>query len=266
MELPLATQRIVDFQRPPVAETALGVVFAPLSGWSVLHFGLLWERFRELYPETEIKTAGGVGELRFNAAEGIDFNAAPIKALFVERGGNQLVQIQRNAFIRNWRQTEQTVQYEHYENVRPLFERDWQTFCAFLEDEKLGPIEVVQCEVTYINQLVRGNEWKTFDDVSRIFRLWSRADTESLRASQMVSFMTVFELPDNAGTLQVVLQPGIRKRDNKEIIQFSLTATGKPAGSGLREILDWLDLGHIAVVSSFRDLTTPEMHSHWGIK
>ena len=82
----------------------------------------------------------------------------------------------------------------------------------------------------------------------------------------MVSFMTVFELPDNAGTLQVVLQPGIRKRDNKEIIQFSLTATGKPAGSRLKDILDWLDLGHVAVVSSFRDLTTPEMHSYWGIK
>jgi hypothetical protein len=82
----------------------------------------------------------------------------------------------------------------------------------------------------------------------------------------MVSFMTVFELPGRTGTLQVVLQPGIRKRDGKEIIQFSLTATGKPAGSSLAEILKWLDLGHVAVVTSFRDLTTPEMHRHWGIK
>jgi uncharacterized protein (TIGR04255 family) len=266
MELPLATQRIVDFQSPPVAETALGVVFAPLSGWSVLHFGLLWERFRELYPSTEIKTAAGPGELRITSAEGIDFAALPIKAMFVDPSGNQLVQIQRNAFIRNWRQTEQSTEYEHYENVRPLFERDWRTFCEFLKVEKLGQIEVVQCEVTYINHLVRGREWKTFDDKSRIFRIWTSASAESLRASQMVSFMTVFELPDNAGTLQVAIQPGIRKRDNKEIMQFSLTATGKPAGSSLADILKWLDLGHVAVVTSFRDLTTPEMHRHWGIK
>jgi uncharacterized protein (TIGR04255 family) len=265
-ELPLATQRIVDFQRPPVAETALGVVFAPLSAWSVLHFGLLWARFRDLYPQPEIKTAGGVGELRFNSTEGIDFNAAPIKGLFIDQGGNQLVQIQRNAFIRNWRQTEQTTEYQHYENVLPLFQRDWQTFCEFLDSEKLGQVEVVQCEVTYINQLVRGNEWQTYDDVSRIFRIWSRANADFLSASQMVSFVTVFELPDRAGTLQVVLQPGLRKRDGKEIIQFSLTATGKPAGSSLAEILRWLDFGHAAVVTSFRDLTTPEMHAHWGIK
>lgn len=265
-ELPLATQRIVDFQRPPVAETALGVVFAPLAGWSVLHFGLLWERFRELYPETEIKTAGGPGEVRFTATEGIDFSALPIKAMFIDRSGNQLVQIQRNAFIRNWRQTEQSVEYEHYENVRPLFQRDWKTFCGFLDSEELGQVEVVQCEVTYINHLVRGKEWQTFDDVSRIFRIWAGANVDSLSASQMVSFVTVFELPEKAGTLQVVLQPGLRKRDAKEIIQFSLTATGKPADSSSAEILKWLDLGHVAVVSSFRDLTTPEMHGHWGIK
>lgn len=266
MKLPLATQRIVDFQSPPVAETALGVVFAPLSRWSVLHFGLLWSRFRELYPETEIKMAGGPGEVRFTSAEGIDFAAIPIKAMFIDPSGNQLVQVQRNAFIRNWRQTEQTAEYEHYENVRPLFERDWHTFCGFLDSEKLGQVEVVQCEVTYINQLVRGKEWQTFDDVSGIFRIWSNANADSLSTSQMVSFMTVFELPDKIGTLQVVLQPGIRKRDGKEIIQFSLTATGKPAGSSLAEILKWLDLGHVAVVTSFRDLTTPEMHRHWGIK
>jgi|SRR5271155_76335 uncharacterized protein (TIGR04255 family) len=266
MELPLATQRIVDFQRPPVAETALGVVFAPLSGWSVIHFGLVWERFRERYPVTEMKMAGGPGELRITSAEGIDIAALPIKAMFIDPSGNQLVQIQRNAFIRNWRQTEQSTEYEHYENVRPLFKRDWQTFCEFLEVEKLGQIDVMQCEVTYINHLIRGQEWKSFDDVSRIFRIWSNASAESLRASQMVSFMTVFELPENAGTLQVALQPGIRKRDSKEIIQFSLTATGKPAGSSLGDILKWFDLGHIAVVTSFRDLTTPEMHRHWGIK
>jgi uncharacterized protein (TIGR04255 family) len=265
-ELPLATQRIVDFQRPPVAETALGVVFAPLAGWSVLHFGLLWERFRELYPSTEIKAAAGPGEVRITSSEAVDLSALPIRALFVDGSGNQLIQVQRNAFIRNWRQTEQSTEYEHYENVRPLFARDWETFCAFLDSERLGQTDVVQCEVTYINQLVRGNEWQTFDDVSRIFRIWSGANADYLRASQMVSFMTVFELPEKAGTLQVVLQPGIRKRDSKEIIQFSLTATGKPSGSSLADILKWLDLGHAAVVTSFRDLTTPEMHHHWGIK
>jgi len=265
-ETPLATHRIVDFQRPPVAETALGVVFAPIAKWNLFHFGLFWEEVRQHYPTTELKGAAGPGELRFSAAEGVDFNALPVRGLFVDPTRTQLIQVQRNAFIRNWRQTERTTEYEHYENVRPLFERDWKTFTGFLQAESLGEVEVVQCEVTYINHLVRGREWENFEDVSRIFRVWSGEAVGQLRASQMVSFMTAYELPANAGRLQVVVQPGLRKSDSKEIIQFVLTATGKPSGSRVSDILQWLDVGHVAVVTSFRDLTTPEMHKHWGIK
>jgi uncharacterized protein (TIGR04255 family) len=262
----LATHRIVDFDRPPVVETALGVVFAPLSRWSLLHFGLLWQQFRERYPLTEVKMASGPGEVRISLGEGSEFGALPLKALFVDDSGTQLVQVQRNAFIRNWRQTEQTTEYEHYDNVRPLFRRDWETFCGFLDHEGLGRAEVVQCEVTYINHLVRGREWSNFDDVSRIFRVWAGDTPSSLRASQMVSFVTAFELPDRAGRLQVVVQPGIRRADSKEIIQFSLTATGKPQTSSTEEIMRWLDIGHAAVVTNFRDLTTTEMHKNWGIR
>jgi uncharacterized protein (TIGR04255 family) len=262
-ERTLATHRIVDFERPPVAETALGVVFAPISQWSVLHFGLFWSKVRSLYPVTQIKTATGPAELRFSSGEQIEF---PIRALFIDQSGNQLLQVQRNAFIRNWRQTEQSTQYEHYENVRPLFERDWSIFSDFLEQEGLGNPTVVQCEVTYINHLVRGKEWENFEDVSRVFRTWSGGSVGSLRASQMVSFTTAYELPDSSGQLQVMVHPGIRKSDSKEIIQFVLTATIKPKGSSLSEILQSLDAGHVAVVTSFKEFTTPEMHAHWGIK
>jgi len=268
----LTSQRIVDFDRPPVAETALGVVFAPLSRWSALHFGLLWERFRSRYPRTEIKLAtpavqaappqaGPTGVFSF--ADSMDF---PIRALFIDSNGNELIQVQRNAFIRNWRQTEQTTEYQHYDNVRPRFERDWKAFSEFLSDENLGSIDVVQCEVTYINHLVRGQDWETFEDVSKVFRVWSGGNVGTLKASQMASFMVAYDLPKSLGRLQVVVQPGIRKTDSKEIIQFGLTATLKSDGSGLPEILAALDSGHVAVVTGFRDFTTAEMHSHWGIK
>jgi uncharacterized protein (TIGR04255 family) len=238
-------------------------VFAPISKWSALHFGLFWEKVRVFYPDTEIRLATGQTALAFSVAETCDF---PIRALFLDASGNQLLQVQRNAFIRNWRQTAQTTEYEHYENVRPLFERDWSLFSKFLSDEHLGAAEVVQCEVTYINHLVRGREWENFEDVSRVFRVWSGGNVGSLRASQMVSFTTAYDLPNDAGRLQVVVQPGIRKTDSKEIIQFAITATIKPRGSTSAETVKSLDAGHSAVVTSFRDFTTPEMHSLWGIK
>ena len=265
-ERTLENQRIVDFEHPPLAETAHGVVCAPIGKWSALHFGLIWERFRSLYPKTEIKPATPAVsqiELTYSLTDTVDF---PIRALFIDGSGNELVQVQRNAFIRNWRQTEQTTDYQHYTNVRPRFERDWNIFCSFLDEEGLGVVEVVQCEVTYINHLVRGKEWDNFEDVSKIFRVWSGGSLGSFRASQMVSFTVAYDLPGNIGRLQVVVQPGIRKTDSKEIIQFALTATVKSDGSKLPEILNALDSGHVAVVTGFRDFTTTDMHSHWGIK
>jgi uncharacterized protein (TIGR04255 family) len=262
---PTVAPRIVDFERPPVAETALGAVFAPISKWTPLHFGLFWERVREYYPRTEVKPAvmpAGQTMLRLSE-DAVDL---PIKALFIDKNGNQLVQVQRNAFIRNWRQTEQTVEYEHYENVRPLFERDWQLFLDFVAEEQLGAVEMVQCEVTYINHLVRGRDWESFEDMSNIFRVWSGGNVGPLTTSQMVSFTTAYDLPKNGGRLQAVVQPGIRKADRKEILQFVLTATIKPKGSDLSEIMHSLDAGHVAVVTSFRDFTTPTMHKHWGLK
>ena len=43
------------FKRPPVAETLLGVQFAPLRSFSIPHFGLYWARIRSDYPDQEMK-------------------------------------------------------------------------------------------------------------------------------------------------------------------------------------------------------------------
>jgi len=44
-----------DYTLPPVIETVLGVQFRPLANFSVLHFGLYWEKVREEYPKYEIQ-------------------------------------------------------------------------------------------------------------------------------------------------------------------------------------------------------------------
>ena len=40
-----------DFENPPVIEVVCGVSFAPLTDLKAVHLGLLWERFRDRYPE-----------------------------------------------------------------------------------------------------------------------------------------------------------------------------------------------------------------------
>jgi hypothetical protein len=83
-------------------------------------------------------------------------------------------------------------------------------------------------------------------------------NSEVLSNLQQQSLAQSFVLPDEIGQIQFQLQPGIRN-DGQEIFQLAITAFGKPRGSGMEEILEWLDLGHFAVVQGFTDFTSPQV-------
>jgi uncharacterized protein (TIGR04255 family) len=259
------SMRPVDFANPPVVETAFAVVFAPIKSWSLLHYGLLWDRYRKVYPFSEVKLPTGSVQIEgidLALGQNVDLRALPLRCWFVDASKNQLIQVQNNAFIRNWRKMDEPLHYIHYDEFRPLFVEDWATYKRFLLDEQLPQPEVWQCEVTYINHLLRGKEWESPTDVRRMFPFWAQ------RLSAKVDFdVSAFSfnvaLPDKQGQLQVIANPVLRS-DGKEAIQLTLTASGKPPGSSDEHILQWLDLGHDHVVNFFADFTSPNMHSFWG--
>jgi hypothetical protein len=59
------------------------------------------------------------------------------------------------------------------------------------------------------------------------------------------------------------LKPAIRNEDGVEILQLTLTARGKPDGSDLESVLNWLDVGRQWVVRGFTDFTSEQMHTLW---
>lgn len=257
--------RPVDFANPPVVETAFAVVFAPIKSWGLLHYGLLWERYRKSYPFSEVKLPTGSVQIEgidLALGQNIDLRALPLRCWFVDASKNQLIQIQNNAFMRNWRKMDTPLQYIHYDEFRPLFINDWSTYKRFLVDERLPEPEVWQCEVTYVNHLLRGKEWESPSDVRRMFPFWTHRLSDKADLD-VRAFSFSAALPDGQGQLQLVANPVLRS-DGKEAIQLSITASGRPQGSSDEQILDWLDLGHDYVVNFFADFTSPNMHSFWG--
>jgi uncharacterized protein (TIGR04255 family) len=257
--------RPVDFANPPVVETAFAVVFAPIKSWSLLHYGLLWDRYRKAYPFSEVKLPMGSVQIEgidLALGQNVDLRALPLRCWFVDSTKNQLIQVQNNAFIRNWRRTDAPLHYIHYDEFRPLFVDDWGTYKRFLADEGLPQPEVWQCEVTYINHFLRGKEWESLTDVRRMFPFWAQrlSDNADFDVS---AFSFNAALPDKLGQLQVIASPVLRS-DGKEAIQLTITASGKPRESTDEKILEWLDLGHDYVVNFFADFTSPKMHSFWG--
>jgi uncharacterized protein (TIGR04255 family) len=261
--------RIRDFSSPPVIETVLSVQFSPLHSFSVPHFGLYWEKIKGEFPRTEVKPPLGQvkEELRSSSLKRpeIEFVFEPVvRCWFLDKKGNQLIQVQNDRFIYNWQKVDGSEAYPLYETVASKFETEWERFLAFLAEQEMEGPEINQCEVTYINHVEYEKGWKSFGELNQVVASWSGKHSGNfLPTPEKVSISVSYLLPDHLGRLHISVNPVIRARDAKEVLQLSLTARGAPAGNDKESMLKWFDSGRKWVVEGFTDFTTPEMHHLW---
>lgn len=270
-----AERDLPDFDNPPVVETVLSVQFEKLAAVRSVHFGLFWQRVRARFPHTEDHPAlphvleksaeallRGV-QLRFEAQETL----SPQRLWLLNSTGTEMIQIQNDRFIKNWRKNDDQPEYPHYEPViKPAFEHDYREFQAFLADEGLGETKINQCEVTYVNHIVAGEGWNSWDEIEKVFTFWRQpsAPTYPGRAEDFVfraRFPILGPSEEWIGRLHVDVQPARTIRDNKPMYVMNLTARGI-WGNGV----DFFDIGRRCVVKSFKQLTTLQMHQVWREK
>jgi uncharacterized protein (TIGR04255 family) len=260
------------FHRPPVAETLLGVQFAPLTSFGLAHLGLFWHGIRRDYPYQEVypplsPIIEQFGRPTPTGTTKIEIGLPPepeARCWFIDSHRTELMQIQRDRFIRNWRKAAHDESYPSYEALRPKFERDWRRFLDFLDGEELGRPEVNQCEVTYINHLPVSDDLDWFRETRKAVTVLSDPSRQFLPAPEMIRFAYQYLLPDKQGRLYVALQAAVRNEDGSPILQLALTARGRPSSSRAESVMDWLDIGHEWVVRGFTDVTTSHMHEQWG--
>jgi len=265
---------LADFDNPPVVETVLSLQFERLTALRAVHFGVFWQKVKERFPETEEQPAllpvferfpepmPPGGQIQFEAIQ------APIlpRVWLINDAGTEIIQIQNDRFIKNWRKSGQHDVYPHYEPViKPAFERDLREFRLFLSEERLGELKVTQCEVTYVNHIVSGEGWDRFAEIQRIFRFWQQPPAPAPGNPEDFGIRFRFPITNEEGRpigrLHVEVQPAFRATDNRPMYVMNLTARGL-YGVGL----DFFDIGRQWIVKSFEQLTTEEMHRIWRKK
>src|ERR1041385_7253995 len=128
------TSKLPSFQRPPVNEVICGVTFKPIDSLLVPHLGLLWEKFRESYPECkEVDPLLPVIEV-FDGKEPQSSFAVPTlpRLWFISKDENGIIQIQRDRFLHNWRKVRPADEYPRYGVVIEKFRNHLVTFRSFL--------------------------------------------------------------------------------------------------------------------------------------
>ena len=259
-----------NFENPPVVETVLSVQFEPFAELRTAHLGLLWERFRARFPRTEERpaldqvyeqfpeTPRSPLRLQLQALE----NPPVPRLWFVTEQGNEMIQVQADRFVKNWRKEGEGEQYPRYERVKASFERDFEVFQQFLRENQLGTPRVNQCEVTYVNHILSGEGWQGFQDFDKVFNFWRSSADQIPGGPEDVRLHVRFVTPDShgkpVGRLHADIQPASRTADSKPMYLFHLTARGQ-----IGESFEFFDLGRRWIVKSFAALTTPGMHKIW---
>lgn len=264
--------QLPEFDEPPLVETVLSVQFEPLHGVRVAHLGLLWTVFRDLYPRTSERVPLEPSIERFPLdaqahsqplLQVLTDDVPPVPRFwFINESGSELIQVQNDRFVKNWRKSSAGTRYPRYESIiRPNFDRDYQKFVGFLEEQGLGTPRINQCEVTYINHILTNDEWSSLSEVEKVVTIWNKpgwptAPLDDCRISSR------FVIPDSAGSpigrLTFELQPALQQQDRRPMYVLRLTARGL-LGDGLA----FLDIGREWIVRAFEGLTTPSMHRAW---
>src|SRR5713226_1148327 len=253
-----------EFGEPPVVEVAISLQFKRLEMMRSAHLGLLWDLFRkngfsqtedhgELEPAVEdldAKPNGRVG-LRVQAFD----DAPPLpRVWFLNDSENELVQVQRDRLIVNWRQGAGSAEpYPRYKNIIERFRSALGTFTAFTASEKLGIITPDQCELTYVNHIVPGQGWSNHGEIDSVVTVWQNSYSDDyLGRPEDGAFRARYRMKDDTGTaigrLNVVFQPGYRKSDGAPIFILNLTGRGAPSPPDLEGVFRLFDREHEWIV------------------
>ena len=134
-----------QFDAQPVNEVVLDLQFSSLAGLSTPQLGLLWQEFRAQFPKVEEHPPldRRMFALEPRPQPSVSVRLQPLNTLgprrvwFVSETGTELIQIQQDRFIFNWRKLKNEA-YPRYPHVRESFSRALDTFRRFLAKEKIG--------------------------------------------------------------------------------------------------------------------------------
>lgn len=256
------------FDHPPVVEVSVSVQFRPIFGMRGLALAPLRARWSEEYPRIEEQpalppvTEGTpvlVPQVQFNMVQ-----LPPTRQWFLNDAGTELVQVQPDRLVINWRAGDPPATYPRYGHIRETFVRISADLAQFAADEQLGSLDITQAEISYVNAIETDP-----DDVGRIDRFlkgWAGTGDHHLGQPEQARMTLAFQI-EGIGQRPVRLYAEVNpaQRPNGEpILFFTLTVRGHPGGKSLEEALKFLDEAHDHLVRSFDELTDKPMHEVWG--
>jgi uncharacterized protein (TIGR04255 family) len=254
----------VKFKSPPINELVIGVYFEreiPLLRSE--HVGLFWGEVRQDFPniQRQLPVGAPVPQL-FPQQISISSELWMPRFWLESSDGSTLMQIQKNAFLFNWRKKEND--YPHFDAVKAAFDKNKKRFFKFLSDELGEPEPKAKlAEINYINAIESSEYWKGPEDTVKViprFRVpvAEGSETESPDFHQITSQRLATDL-----TLNTTVRTGRMVQDQtKPVLIIEYRATGLlPDPDALDS---WYGRAHDVIGHCFTKMTSEDIQkTYW---
>ncbi len=263
-----------ELASPPLNEVVLSLQLDPIRGLKAPFLGLFWEAIRPEYPLVEEHPALDPVKETFDergpALRTADFRFVTKmetpRCWFITASGDELVQLQQDRMIYNWRRRSEAAVYPRYEALRTRFLQQAARLRKFVAKEELGEITPNQCEITYINS-IDIDQWPQRGELNRAFRFWSPMSMSELENPEDAGFNMRCRIGGLGvpARLHVTLGLGKRAPDKKLVHVLNLTARGAPTSPDVEGVLAFMDYARNEVNRAFLALTSEQIQRDvWG--
>lgn len=268
-------KNLPDFDKPPVNEVIASVQFEPVA-LPLLALGQWFEIIKDRYPHVEEKPPI---EPRFE-----EFGAPPpprvqLKVLHQapsprlwfmnEPGGDELLQLQNDRLVFNWRGQESKKPYPRYEFVRERFVALYGEFNQFCVENELGSIVPNQCEISYLNHLNKGEGWENISDWEGVLKFCkdirpkdSELEIDNYRNTISYTIKGVDGIP--YARFHVICERRFYVQTMEPVLYLELSVRGVPREANIEGIIDFMDKAREVIVDNFANMTEKKMHEIWG--
>jgi uncharacterized protein (TIGR04255 family) len=183
---------------------------------------------------------------------------------FIAKDDATLIQVQKNAFLFNWRLRKED--YPRFERVFEAFRKHRSTFIQFLrEDFNTAKIEQVKYQLTYVNLFEDVPYWSGLEDIPKILPsfVFINPGLKGARPKDINS-TTIFQLEDDL-SLSVAIRNGLNNDTGKMVLILEVEASGTHPRFEAAKADVWYLRAHAAISESFVALTDRQIQEQYWI-
>ena len=244
------------FRKPPVNEVVVATYFnPPLSDLRSEHIGLFWQEIKEDFPVA--KQHLPVPNIELPSDEPFPMP----RYWFIADNKINLVQVQKHAFIFNWRRRNEDYPGFH-KGIKPAFDKYYGVFSEFVRTQVNTNPVIDLCELTYINTIEQAEYWADPQDTVRLIPSFSILPSGAEDSDFLMLRCNYVHDISNDLQLNIGIHSGATQQGTP-VLRFEIKASGRLGQVAKPRTDEWFGRAHDAIVRCFLDITRPDIRNEF---